>query len=76
MQQLIEKMVANHGWSEECLQTRKKSGGMYTVKEVDMLFAKMDLLMKKFEDQAKEKQEVMQVRDLHMTCEVCGNTRH
>ena len=42
------------------------------VKEVDMLSAKMDLLMKRLEDQSKEKQEVMQVYGSHMTCEVCG----
>ena len=49
---------------------------MYTVKEVDMLFAKMDLLMKKLEDQANEKQDVMHIHDSRMTCEVCGNTGH
>lgn len=73
---LIEKMVSNQGWSEERLHPCKKGGGMYTVKEVDMLSAKMDLLMKNFEGQAKEKQEVMQVRDSHMTCEVCGDIGH
>ena len=41
-----------------------------------MLSAKMDLLMKKLEDRANEKQEVMHVDDSRMTCEVCGSTRH
>jgi hypothetical protein len=41
-----------------------------------MLFAKMDLLMKKFEDQANEKQKVMHINDSRMTYEECGNTRH
>ena len=41
-----------------------------------MLSAKMDLLMKKPEDRANEKQEVMHIHDSHMTCEECGNTRY
>ena len=41
-----------------------------------MLSAKMDLLMKKLEDRANEKQEFMHIHDFLMTCEVCGNTRH
>ena len=49
---------------------------MHQLKEVDMLSAKMDLLMKKLKDQANEKQEVMHIHDSHMTCEECGNTRH
>jgi hypothetical protein len=36
----------------------------------------MDLLMKKLEDRANEKQEVMHIHDSHMTCEECGNTGH
>jgi hypothetical protein len=36
----------------------------------------MDLLMKRLEDQSNEKQDVIQVYDSHMTCEVCGNTGH
>jgi hypothetical protein len=49
---------------------------MHQLKEVDMLSAKMDLLMKKLEDWANEKQEVMHIHDSHMTCKVCGNTGH
>ena len=49
---------------------------MHKFKEVDMLSIKMDLLMKKLEDRANEKQEVMHIHDSRMTCEVCGNTRH
>ena len=41
-----------------------------------MLFAKMDLLMKKLEDRASEKQEVMHIHDSSMTCEACGSTGH
>ena len=49
---------------------------MHKLKEVDMLSIKMDLLMKKLEDQAKEKQEVMHIHDSRMTREECGNTGH
>ncbi|KAK3132494.1 hypothetical protein QOZ80_6AG0522850 [Eleusine coracana subsp. coracana] len=51
--ELIEKMVSTQGWSEDRLQPRPR--GMHSVKEVDMLAAKIDLLMKKMDDQAKEK---------------------
>jgi hypothetical protein len=52
---------------------------MHTVKEMDMLSAKIDLLMKKLEERAQEKDAMMgtiQAIDSHMTCEVCGNVRH
>jgi hypothetical protein len=49
---------------------------MHQLKEVDLLSAKMDLLMKKLEDRVSEKKEVMHVNDFHMTCEMCGNTGH
>jgi hypothetical protein len=49
---------------------------MHQLKEVDMLSAKIDLLMKKLEDHANEKKEVMHIHDSHMTCEECGDTGH
>ena len=49
---------------------------MHQLKEVDMLSAKMDLQIKKLEDRANEKQEVMHIHDSHMICQVCGNTGH
>jgi hypothetical protein len=49
---------------------------MHQLKEVDMLSAKMDLLMKKLEDRVSEKKEVMHIHDSPMTYEVCGDTRH
>ena len=73
---LVEKMASNQGWNKERVQTHKRGGGMHQLKEVNMLSAKMDLLMKKLKGQANEKQEVMHIHDSHMTCEVCGNTRH
>jgi hypothetical protein len=47
---LVEKMVSNQGWSEEHHQPRTKS--MHTVKETDMLAAKMDLLLKHLDERA------------------------
>jgi hypothetical protein len=58
---IIEKMVVNQGWIEEHLQPKKR--GMHTVHEVDMLSAKMDLLMK-MEEGSKKEQEAIQ---LHAT---------
>ena len=49
---------------------------MHQLNEVDMLFAKMDLLMKKLEDRANENQEVTHIHDSRMMCEECGNTGH
>ena len=46
---LIEKMVSNQGWNEERSQPRTK-GRMHTIKETDMLAAKLDLLLKKFDE--------------------------
>ena len=48
---LVEKMVSNQGWSER-LQPRTK--GMHTVKETDMIAAKLDLLIKKMEEGSKQ----------------------
>lgn len=48
---LMEKMSLNQGWSEERLQLSKKGKNTYTVKEeVNVLSAKMDLLMKKLKE--------------------------
>ena len=49
---LVEKMVSNQGWSDERLQPRTK--GMHTVKETDMIAAKLDLLIKKMEEGSKQ----------------------
>jgi hypothetical protein len=48
---LIEKMVSNMGWSEKRLQTRQR--GIHTVKETELLAAKLDLLMKRLDDHEK-----------------------
>ena len=47
---LVEKMASNQCWNEELLQTHKRGGGMHQLKEVNIISAKMDLLMKKLKD--------------------------
>jgi len=64
---LVEKMASNQGWSEERTQTHKRGGGMHQLKEVDMLAAKMDLLMKRLDERTIEKKEVMNIHDSGMT---------
>ena len=44
--ELVEKMVSNQGRSDERLQPRTK--GMHTVKETDMIAAKLDLLIRRW----------------------------
>jgi len=73
---LVEKMASNQSWSEERTQTHKRGGGMHQLKEVDMLAAKMNLLMKRLDERTIEKKEVMHIHDSGMTCEECGETRH
>ena len=48
---LIEKMVSNQWWSDDRLQPCKR--GMHSIKEIDMLAAKMDLLAKRVEHYEK-----------------------
>ena len=48
---LINKMVANQSWREE----RKTQKGMHTMKETNMLSAKIDLLMKRLGERAQER---------------------
>ena len=77
---LIEKMVTNQGWNEERLQPKKI--GMHTIHEVDMLFGKMDPLMKKMEEGSKKEQEAIQLYataraiEADPWCEVCGEDDH
>jgi hypothetical protein len=73
---LVKKMASNQGWSEERTQTRKRGGGMHQLKEVDILSAKMDLLMKRLDERAGEKNEVMHIHDACMTYVECGETGH
>jgi len=66
-------MASNSTCNEECTQSRKKGGGIHHLKEVDMVTAKLDFIMKKLDI---EKNEVMHINDSHMTCEECGDYRH
>jgi hypothetical protein len=72
--ELVEKMASNQVWNDERQQPRKR--GMHQLKEVDMLSAKLDLIMKRLDEKTPEKKEVMQIFDSRMTCEECGNTGH
>jgi len=52
---------------------------MHTVKEPDVLAAKIDLLLSRLNERAHEKEAMkatVQVIDSHMTCEVCGEVGH
>ena len=50
---LVEIMASNQGWSEERLLPRTK--GMHTVKEMDMIAAKLDLLLKHLNERSEFK---------------------
>jgi hypothetical protein len=51
-QHSLRKIVANQSWGEE----RKTQKGMHTMKETDLLAAKLDLLMKRLDDCAPKKE--------------------
>ena len=71
-------MVTNQGWNEERLQPKKR--GMHAVHEVDALFDKMDLLMKKLEECANFKKDrgaiqhytYVRVIKAKQWCELCS----
>ena len=70
---LIEKMISNQGWNEERSQPRTK-GGMHTVKEMDMLAAKLDLLLKKLDEGNRQHMLVLvHAMNSYLTCKVCGD---
>lgn len=68
---LIDKIASNQSWKGDRQPTRPK--GVHQVEGVDMLAAKMDLLMKKLESPS---QDLNQIMDSRMTCETCGETGH
>jgi hypothetical protein len=45
---LVEKMASNQSQNEECTQTRTRK--VHQLEQVDMLTAKIDILMKKLEN--------------------------
>ena len=68
---LVEEIASNQSWKGERQQQPRK--GIHHVDSIDILAAKMDLLMKKLES---PHQEANQVMDSRMTCETCGETGH
>lgn len=69
-------MISNQGWTEEAQPLGR---GMHIAKEVDMLAAKIDLLLKKMDDHIDNNtstHDSVLALDSHMTCEVCGNIGH
>ncbi|WVZ58743.1 hypothetical protein U9M48_008983 [Paspalum notatum var. saurae] len=69
---LIDKIATNQGWKEN--RSHPRSRGVHHIDSTDMLAAKMDLLLKKLEDNPET--APVQALDTRMTCEVCGNTGH
>ena len=68
-------MVSNQGSNEKCSQSRTK-GGLHTVKETDMLVAKLDLLLKHLHKRAefkKHRNNYAQAMNSYSTCKVCGD---
>jgi hypothetical protein len=61
-------MVANQGWHGYLLQPRTHD--VHQIDGIDMITAKMDLLMKKLE--ASTNMETAKIMDAHMTCEVAA----
>jgi len=68
---LIDKIASNQSWKGERQPAHEK--GIHEVDRVDMLAAKMDLLMKKLESPHHEVNQIMESR---ITCETCGDTGH
>ena len=80
--ELTEKMVLNEGWKDELLHPKKRE--MHTVNKVDIISAKMDLLMKKIEEISNFKKDhkaiqyyaAAQAIEADPWCEVCGGDDH
>ena len=68
---LVEKIASNQSWKGERQQQPRK--GVHHIDSIDMLAAKMDLLLKRLESPHQEAKKVM---DSRMTCEICGETGH
>jgi hypothetical protein len=68
---LVEKMASNPSWDEKRTQTRIRK--VHQLEEVDMLTAKIDLLMKKLENPGLDHLKMV---DVQVTCEECGEIGH
>jgi hypothetical protein len=68
-----------NGGQSKLGEERKQQKGMHTVKEADMLAAKIDLLLSRLNKRAHKKEAMkatVQAMDSQMTCEVCGEVGH
>jgi hypothetical protein len=68
---LVEKMASNQSWNEEHTQTCTHK--VHQLEEVDMLTAKIDLLMKKLENLGLNHLKMI---DVQVTCEECEEIGH
>jgi hypothetical protein len=68
---LVEQMDSNQSWDEKRPQTRTHK--VHQLEEVEMLTAKIDLLMKKLENTGLDHLKMV---DAHVTCEECGEPDH
>jgi hypothetical protein len=68
---LVEKMAFNQNWDEELTQTHTRK--VHQLEEVDMLTAKIDLLMKKLENPGLDHLKMV---DARVTCEDYRETCH
>jgi hypothetical protein len=68
---LMEKMTSNQSWYDE--HTLSGTIKVHQLKEVDMLTAKFDLLMKKLKDPGLDNVKMV---DGRVTCEECKETGH
>jgi hypothetical protein len=67
----VEKMASNQSWDEE--RTQIRTCKVHQHEEVDMLTAKIDLLMKKLENPGLDHLKMV---DARVTCEECKETGH
>jgi hypothetical protein len=70
-QKLVEKMASNQSWDEERTQTHTRKA--HQLEKVNMLTAKIDLLMKKLENSGPDHLKMVHAQ---LTCEECRETGH
>jgi 3-deoxy-D-manno-octulosonic-acid transferase len=73
----MEPQLSSTRWCPTKAGGKKENNkkGMHTVKETDMVAAKMDLLLKRPDERATDKEALkgtIQAMDSYMTCVVCG----
>jgi hypothetical protein len=68
---LVEKMTSNQSWDEE--HTHARTCKVHQLEEVDMVTAKINLLMKKLENSSLDHLKMV---DARLTCEECRETGH